>query len=160
MVVWVVLLLLALISFAQAYVTSRPALASRFTVRLIRSSTQLKMSTPDPMDAIRAKMQADPNYDPMKDPEAMRILDSMIPEQLREFGNAIAKLKVALADSITGVESVKDLNKRVAGMEKKGAISSPTSQWFKSGMPKPTVDKAAKQQAKEEIKRQFPQAAL
>eukprot|EP01031_Cornospumella_fuschlensis_P037762 gene37762-45876_t len=118
------------------------------------------MSTPDPMDAIRAKMKADPNYDPMKDPEAMRALDSMIPDQLREFGNAVAKLKVALADSITGVEGVKDLNRRVAGMEKKGALSAPTSEWFKAGMPKPTVDQAAKQRAKEEIKRRYPQAPI
>ena len=27
----------------------------------------------DPLDAIRAKMQQDPNYDPLKDPQAMQV---------------------------------------------------------------------------------------
>ena len=28
----------------------------------------------DPLDAIRAKMQQDPSYDPLKDPQAMQVL--------------------------------------------------------------------------------------
>lgn len=155
-----VLLLLAIVSFTQAYM-SRPALSSRLDVmKSTRPSTQLKMSTPDPLEAFRAKMKADPSYDPLKDPEAMRVLDGMIPDKLRELGNAIAKLKVALADSTTGVEGVKDLNRRVADMDKKGALSSPTSQWFKSGLPKPTLDKAGKERAKEQIKQKYPQIPL
>lgn len=94
------------------------------------------MAIDDPnLDAIRAKMQADPNYNPMTDPEAAAALDSLIPDYLKEIPNSIERLNVAFKDATTGAEAIEDLDKFAASFEnKRELISSPQSDFFMNGM--------------------------
>ena len=90
----------------------------------------------DPMDAIRARMAQDPSYDPLKDPQAMQQLESMIPTEYREFGNAMERLKVAFADASSGVDGLEDLDSLAAiaiNTTVGQLLSSPQSKFFQSG---------------------------
>jgi hypothetical protein len=124
------------------------ASAGAFTTRgFVRSSTSALFQAPggDPMDAIRAKMAQDPNYDPMKDPQAMQMLESIIPAEMREIPNSIERLKVAFQDATTGPDSktLAELSVELTSSNVKELISSPNSQWFRGGMAdSDTTDKA------------------
>ena len=39
----------------------------------------------DPLEAIKAKMAADPSYNPMSDPQAMQVLESMMKISVRDW---------------------------------------------------------------------------
>lgn len=97
---------------------------------------QVRMASEDPnIDAIRAKMQADPNYNPMTDPHAAEVLDSLIPDYLKEIPNSIERLNVAFKDATSGAEAIDDLDKFAASFEnKRELISSPQSDFFLNGM--------------------------
>jgi hypothetical protein len=121
----------------------------------------------DPMAAIRAKMASDPNYDPMRDPQAMQQLESMIPQEMREFANAIERLKVAFTDATTGADAVTldDINSRFGEIAKKSQvselISSPQSEWFKTGAPTPTDFDAGKlKRLAEDAQKEHPEVPL
>lgn len=117
----------------------------------------------DPMAAIKAKMAADPNYDPMKDPEAVSKIESMIPAELRDLSNAIARLEVAFKDSTSGADAVDDLDKRSADFPNKNdLISSPNSKWFKSGQPADDVpfSSSKKEAAFDKLRQEYPEVPV
>ena len=131
--------------------------------RAMHSTHQLNMvdveGASDPLDAIRAKVANDPSYNPMNDPEAMGLLESMLPEEMKEFPNALERLKVALQDATTGADSVSDIDKFAADIgNKKELISSPTSQWFKDGMPESgaKADQTKLKDLAEKLKAKYP----
>jgi hypothetical protein len=148
------------IGFSTLFTSRRP----------MTSSSQIRMSsTPPPqgnnddkLEPIRTKMQADKNYNPMTDPEAMKILDSVIPDKLRSFPAAIQRMKVAIQDSRTGVTAVPngDINAAARNYgDKSKAIQSPQSKFIKAGAvpsaeEKPSKEK--KQAALEKLKSTFP----
>ena len=92
----------------------------------------------DPLEAIKNKMESDPSYDPLKDPQAMQALESMIPTEMREFANAVERLKVTFDDATTGQNPIEDLDS-LSSIQGDTALnmllSSPTSEWFKAGAP-------------------------
>jgi len=109
----------------------------------------------DPMAAIRAKMAQDPNYDPMKDPEAMQTLEQMIPPEMREIPNSVERLKVAFTDATSGPDSktLSELESIAASFDTKELIQSPNSEWFKNGMPDgEATDEAKLQSLYDELK--------
>ena len=107
------------------------ALVRPFRLTAGTSRTVLRASSPE-VDAIRQRMQSDPSYNPMTDPEAMAAIESLIPEELKEIPNAVARLKVAMTDA----QSVSGLEDAAKKFTNKGdLISSPTSEWFQQSMP-------------------------
>eukprot|EP01041_Mallomonas_annulata_P007828 gene7828-16008_t len=121
------------------------ALANSFLfTRFTRYSypTVLRASTGGPNDdalkAIREKMAADPSYNPMSDPQAVQIIESMIPDTMRELPNAIERVNVAFKDATTGQDAVGDVDTLSSVMSKEDAISSPQSKWFKEKFPEDT----------------------
>eukprot|EP01039_Chlorochromonas_danica_P003942 gene3942-4313_t len=150
-------LVLAFLCTVNAFMLTSRALVSSNQRRL--SALHMSTNEEDPMEAIRAKMKANPNYDPTKDPEAMRALESEITGPLREFPNAIQRLRVAYQDVTSGLDPIDDLDARVSAMgaDSKGLISSPQSTWLKEGMPAEKVDKAKKQALREKLRKEFPQ---
>ena len=101
----------------------------------------LKMSdeaAADPMEAIRARMESDPSYDPLKDPQAMQQLEAMLPTEYREFGNAMERLKVAFADASGGLDGLEDLDALgaiAADTKVSELLSTPQSKFFQAGAP-------------------------
>merc|ERR1712146_609748 len=93
----------------------------------------------DPLEAIKAKMAADPSYNPMSDPQAMQVLESMIPQEMKDLPNAVERLKVSFTDATTGQDAIEDLDKLASDFQrdKKTLLQSPSSQFFTGGMPKP-----------------------
>ncbi len=126
-------MLCATVSRAFRPVTSRVSVA--------QSGFSLQMSDgADPLEAIRAKMASDPSYNPMSDPQAMQVLESMIPQEMKDLPNAVERLKVSFTDATTGQDAIEDINavaKEFEG-EKNNLLSSPSSKFFTSGMPAPT----------------------
>lgn len=99
----------------------------------------LKMAEGNPLDELRAKMKANPNYNPMTDPQAASMLDSMIPDYLKELPNAMERLSVAFKDATTGTDAIGDIDKVAESFEnKRELISSPQSEFFSSGMQAPS----------------------
>ena len=88
------------------------------------------------MAEIKAKMAADPSYNPMSDPQAMQVLDSMIPAEMKEFPNAVERMKVSFADATAGNDAITDLDAAAANetTEKKNLNSAPSSEYFKGGL--------------------------
>jgi hypothetical protein len=128
-----ILYCLACVAMTAAF---RPVLTSSR-----RAVSALHMS--DPMDAIRARMASDPSYDPMKDPQAMQQLESMIPTEMREFANSVERLKVSFTDATTGTNPLSDLDALgsiQASTKVSDLLSAPTSQWFKEGAQDVAVD--------------------
>ena len=129
--------------------------AARVAARA-RAQQRLQMSSPDPLEEIRAKAKADPNYNPMQDPQAMQVLESMIPAEIKEIPNAVERLKVAIKDSSSGPNAVADLNKVAADFTgpKSDLISTPTSAWMKAGMPNenPSFSESLKNELKQKVK--------
>jgi hypothetical protein len=129
------------------------AVAQGFSTRafLSRASTRVFQEAPegvgdmgdtsgagnDAMEAIKAKMEQDPAYDPMKDPEAMQTLEQLIPSEMRDIPNSVERLKVAYADATNGPDAatLAELGETMASFDKKDLISSPSSEWFQAGMP-------------------------
>ena len=122
---------------------------------------RLKMSSPDPLEEIRAKMKSQPGYNPMQDPQAMQVLEGMIPAELKEIPNAVERLKVAMKDATTGANAVPDLDKVASDFKgpKKDLISAPTSQWMKDGMgnDNPSFSASKKADLKAKVKAAFPE---
>ena len=55
------------VALVLVFVSTSNAYRGLLTSRIVRSSSSLYMSTPgDPLEAIKAKMAADPSYDPLK----------------------------------------------------------------------------------------------
>ena len=94
----------------------------------------------DPLEAIRAKMASDPSYNPMSDPQAMQVLESMIPQEMKDLPNAVERLKVAFTDATTGADAIEDINSVAKDFqgEKASLLSSPASKFFTSGSVAPT----------------------
>lgn len=111
------------------------------------------------LEAIKAKMAADPNYDPMKDPEAMSTIESMIPDSLRELSGSLARLEVAFKDADANLEGTDaTLNKAAEGfVNKKELVSSPNSQWFKDGLPAASFDSAKKEELEKALASKYPE---
>ena len=80
------------------------------------------------MDAIRAKYQADPNYNPMNDPEAAELMESIIPSDMKDFPNAIERVRVAFADAASAVDDIDEAAAKFPN--RKDLISSPQSKMF------------------------------
>ena len=109
------------------------------------------------VEAIRAKMAADPNYNPMADPQAMQVIDSLIPATMREFPNAIDRLKVAFQDATTGADAVSDLDAAAATFSnKQELISSPQSKWIKNGMQSTDFSKSRLDELYSKVRQEFP----
>ena len=126
-------------------------------------ATALRMSTPDPMDEIRSRMEQDPSYDPMKDPQAMQALEGMIPNEMREFANAIERLKVSFTDATTGQNPIDDLDSlSTVAQTVKGSdlISSPTSEWFKNGAVDEGYDEVKLKDYMRDVQKEFPDAPM
>eukprot|EP01035_Chromulina_nebulosa_P018052 gene18052-23697_t len=87
----------------------------------------------DPLDAIRAKMQSNPNYNPLSDPEAAQVIENLIPAEFRDVLNAIERLRVAVKDGTTGPDAATDLDKDSKSFNFNDLISTPNSQFFKKG---------------------------
>lgn len=113
-----------------------------------------------PLDSIRAKMAADPSYNPFNDPQAIQTIETNLPSEIREFGHAIERLKVAFKDANSGPDAAVDLDSAFATVtNKKDLISSPTSQWFKDGMDGNTDQEPSEvelAELKSKIKDQYP----
>ena len=122
------------------------ALCTAFTLptrRMLSSNVgRLQMSDMpggDPLEAIKAKMAADPSYNPMSDPQAMQVLESMIPQEMKDLPNAVERLKVSFTDATTGQDAIENLDQVSSEFEgeKKSLLQSPSSQFFTSGTPSP-----------------------
>ena len=131
----VVLLFSLLVTMAAGFMT--PMRQMRVT-----GVDKLKMSEVpggDPLEAIKAKMAADPSYNPMSDPQAMQVLESMIPQEMKDLPNAVERLKVSFTDATTGQDAIEDLDQVASGFEgdKKSLLQSPSSSFFSGGMESP-----------------------
>lgn len=126
-------------------------------------SVKLHMSdAPDPLEAIREKMQADPSYNPMSDPQAMQVLESMIPEEMKDLPNAVERLKVAFTDATTGQEAIEDLDAVASefGGDKKSLISTPTSAFFTQGLPEVDFNEATLDELFKKVREEHPDVPL
>jgi hypothetical protein len=116
----------------------------------------------DPMAAVRAKM-ADPNYDPMKDPEALRQIENMIPSELRDISNSLARLEVSFKDATSGPDAVDNLDSRAKDFPNKSElISSPQSKWFKDGQPTDEVpfSQSKKDELFNKLRKEYPEVPV
>jgi len=109
------------------------------------------------IDAIRQKMAADKDYNPMADPQAMQVLESLIPQEMKDIPNAIERLKVAFKDATEGTDALADIDGAAAGFtDKKSLISTPTSDWMKGGMSPAGYDESKKNELKDKVQKANP----
>lgn len=128
----------------------------------------LYASSGDPLDAIRAKMASDPSYNPMQDQQAMQILESKIPSEVRDVSNAVERLRVAIKDATEGTDAINDLDGSAAkfggqGEGGAGLISSPQSAWFKEGQPNEkdgSFSQSRKDELMAKLKSAYPEVPL
>ena len=132
--------------------------------RVSRIDYALKMAeqlTPDQeaaLNALKTKM-SDPSYNPTTDPDYSRLMSSLVPTELREISGALERLKVAFKDATTGVDAVADLDNIAAQFsDKKEVISSPTSNWMKSGFPDEVASESKLSDLLDKLKKDFPEA--
>ena len=129
-------------------------------IGVARRGLSLQMSDGvDPLEAIRAKMASDPSYNPMSDPQAMQVLESMIPQEMKDLPNAVERLKVSFTDATTGQDAIEDLNavaKEFEG-EKSNLLSSPSSKFMSSGSPAPSdFDEKEKANLFKKLREEYP----
>ena len=113
------------------------------------------------MKAIRAKIAANPNYNPMTDPEASSLIEALIPSEFKEVPNAIARARVAFQDTMEGKDGVSDVDSIFSSVPAKDAISSPQSKWFKGGMVDdsgPDEDESEMDSLLAELEKKYPNA--
>lgn len=111
----------------------------------------------DPLAAIRAKMQENPNYNPLTDPEAAAALETLVPDHMKEIPNAIERLKAAFQDATTGANAIADLDAVAAGItNKRDLISSPQSDLF-SRENKKGPDPTEVQRLIDKLRQQYPE---
>lgn len=111
----------------------------------------------DALASIRAKMQANPNYNPLTDPEAAAALDTLVPDYMKEIPNAIERLKTAFQDATTGANAIADLDSIAAGVvNKRELISSPQSDLFNHENKK-SPDPAELRRLVDELRQQYPE---
>lgn len=83
------------------------------------------------LDKIRAKM-SQPGYDPMKDPEAVRILNNMVPDVLKSALNSLRRTKATMETEMSATIGVEDLDETSKMFQLKDVLmSSPQSKVFK-----------------------------
>jgi hypothetical protein len=140
---------------------------------ILRSSSSVLRMSEAPTDAneaqwdiLRKKYQANPNYNPMNDPEAAPILENLIPNEFRELKNALQRLRVAFVDASTAPKDADgtpgeafDLDKMAAQFDKKELIQSPQSKWIKEGMQDVDYSASKAEELLEELKKKYPQAS-
>jgi len=113
------------------------------------------------LKAIRAKIAANPGYNPMTDPEAQNLIEALIPSEFKEVPNAIARAKVAFQDTMEGKDGISDVDSIFSTVSAKEAISSPQSKWFKGGMiddSEPDEDESEMESLLAELERKYPSA--
>lgn len=143
------IILAILVLYSNAFYLSSIKSSHRFSLQMSDAS--------DPLGPIRAKMAADPNYNPMADPQAMSVIESLIPAEMREFPNSMERVKVAFKDATSGADSVTNLDSTAETFaNKQELISSPQSQWFKSGMPNSDYSKDKADELLKKLKSEFP----
>lgn len=134
--------------------------------RVLSRATSLHAATgADPLDAIRAKMAADPNFDPMKDPQTMQMLEQRLPTEIRDASIGIERLKVAFKDATEGASTAVPGGDLDAASTKFGnqGIQSPQSAWFKNNQPNETngaFSESKKQDLFDKLKAANPQVPL
>ena len=86
----------------------------------------------------------------------------MIPPEMKDFPNAVERLKVAFTDATTGQEAIDDLDKVSTdfGADKKALISSPTSQFFTQGTPESDFNEANKDELFKKVREEHPDVPL
>ena len=79
----------------------------------------------------------------------MELIESLIPESMRQLSGAIARLEVAFKDAASDAPEGKldQLNEFAKDFGLKDLISSPNSKWFKGGMPAKTPNPERKARA-------------
>jgi hypothetical protein len=117
--------------------------------------------SPD-LSGIREKMAADPSYNPLQDPQALQVLESSIPSDIRDFPSSIERLKSAFQDATTGPDahSLSELGSDVVTSKFKleDLVSSPRSIFLKDNMPdEETVSESRLQELYEQAKRENPE---
>ena len=133
--------------------------------RILAKASALNAATGgDPLDAVRAKMAADPNYDPMQDPQTMQMLEQRLPPEIRDATISVERLKVAFKDAKEGVTAVPggDLDAAASTIGNQ-SIQSPQSSWFKNGQPNETdgaFSESKKQELLEKLQKANPQVPL
>ena len=66
-------------------------------VSRVRLSSTSGVDASDPLVAkIASKLQSDPTYNPLADPEAAPLVDKLTPPAFKEFFNAVERLRVAI----------------------------------------------------------------
>ena len=113
------------------------------------------------LKAIRAKIAANPNYNPMTDPEASSLIEALIPSEFKEVPNAIARARVAFQDTMEGKDGISDVDSIFSSVPAKDAISSPQSKWFKGGMVDdsgPDEDESEMDSLLAELEKKYPNA--
>lgn len=154
--VYTVLLLLL---FAVSYSFRFGPRQGRVPHQAVHRFNPLFMAEGDAIDAIRAKMQADPNYNPMTDPSAAAALESLVPDYLKEIPNAIERLNVAFKDATSGADAISDIDSVAASFSnKRDLISSPQSDFFTQGMKtEGSVDEGEVEKLLQRLKQQYPE---
>lgn len=151
----ILLILVALVAQSLAF-------TSRWVAPRAASRQALRMSDNTQWDALRAKYQSNPNYNPMADPEAQAMLENLIPNEFRDLNNAIERLRVALTDATTGPDAIENIDTVLSQFTKEELISSPQSQWFRDGRPEPEepFSEAKLDELTEKAKREYPQVPM
>ena len=129
------------------------------TTSSLHMSSVEEVGDSDPLEAIKNKIASDPSYDPLKDPQAMQALESMIPTEMREFANAVERLKVTFDDATTGQNPIEDLDSLKVQQDDTALnvlLSSPTSEWFKGGAPDETVNEDELKDALRDVQKEYP----
>lgn len=117
------------------------AVANSFSIslksRIVRGTSlqPVRMASveDDPLEELKKKMKADPNFDPTKDPRMMEALESTIPKELRDMPMAVERLIVAFKDATSGVDAVDNIDDAAKMFGTENLISSPQSKWFQGG---------------------------
>lgn len=156
---WLVALLLAaMMGSCQGLLHFSPLRTSRLASHRGRTLRDHSSgSGGSPLDRFKAKRAADPNYDPLNDPEFMQSLESLVPDELREVYNAMNRLQTAVTEANSRAEGMDDYDQRVSALNKLDLVSSPQSEWFKSGMPTEMPNEETLQKLREEMKAKYPQ---
>mmetsp|Transcript_85413 Transcript_85413/g.167133 ORF Transcript_85413/g.167133 Transcript_85413/m.167133 type:complete len:160 (-) Transcript_85413:14-493(-) len=117
----------------------------------------------DAIASLRAKMEADPNYNPMTDPQAASLIDEILPDYLKELPHAIERLSVAFKDATTGPDAAEDIDAIAASVPNKlELISSPQSDFFKNGMKLDgdEPDSSELESALQSLRQKYPQVPI
>lgn len=118
--------------------------------------SKIYSSQNDPIATASEKMKSDPNYNPLKDPEVLKVLQSKMPESLKGITMSLEKIKASLAEDLEGNDPIPNIEEMLGKIDKSTLAKGINSSWLNEEVSDVEAKEKEADALLQELKNEYP----